>query len=344
MCIIRYTDLCRSGKEHTSSQNRFQSVEAEINSSLLEETHEELTVSRQSPGYSGCKMRCRSRKQYRTNSPSYQAVEMEYDQFFRFRESNQENPAALNIFGWNPDRPIESETISPFSSPRSLSISSSPTHSLSTWSDSGSDGDGGSDYSSGNASPSYSCSSDYPASPVSDSSISPIGSPPSGFMSPLHPPTLPSSSDFEQSDEEEKEENQAICYSPANVDFTLDSESDVSALPSSPAMPLKKRAKLCQSELSDRRLCCDKDLKMLWLKLGQADNKDFYENWPEFVGESHHVHQQEVAVYLLLKLSWLDDTPKQLTDRKTVKAIIDYLVETPRPTFRACQILFRLAR
>ena len=85
-------------------------------------------------------------------------------------------------------------------------------------------------------------------------------------MSPLHPPTLPSSSDFEQSDEEEKEENQAICYSPANVDFTLDSESDVSALPSSPAMPLKKRAKLCQSELSDQRLCCDKDLKMLWLK------------------------------------------------------------------------------
>ena len=98
--------MCRSGKEHTSSQNRFQSVEAEINSSLLEETHEESTVSRQSPGYSGCKMRCRSRKQYRTNSPSYQAVEMEYDQFFRFRESNQENPAALNIFGWNPDRPM----------------------------------------------------------------------------------------------------------------------------------------------------------------------------------------------------------------------------------------------
>ena len=134
----------------------------EINSSLLEETPEELAVSRQSPGYSWCKMRCRSRKQYRTNSPSYQAVEMEYDQFFRFRESNQENPAALNIFGWNPDRPIESETISPFSSPRSLSISSSPTHSLSTWSDSGSDGDGGSDYSSGNVS--YSCSSDFPAS------------------------------------------------------------------------------------------------------------------------------------------------------------------------------------
>jgi hypothetical protein len=164
-------------------------------------------------------------------------------------------------------------------------------------------------------------------------------------MSPLRPPTLPSSSDFEQSDEEELED-QAICYSPANVDFEIDSESDVGALPSSPTLlPCKKRAKLCQSESTDRRYCCDKDLKMLWLKLGLADNKDFYENWPDFVGrQSHNLHQQEVALYLLLKLSWLKKTPKQLTNRKTVKAIIDYLVETPRPTFRACQILFRLAR
>lgn len=336
--------MCRSGKvEHTLSRNRSQSIEDEINPSPLEVTFEESAVSRQSPGHPGCKMRCRSRKQYRTTSPSYQAVEMEYDQFFRFRESNQENPAALNIFGWNPDRPIDNETISPSSSPRSQSISSSPTHSLSTWSDSGSDCDGGSDYSSGNASPAF--SSGYPASPVSDNSISPVDSPPSDFMSPLRPPTLPSSSDFEQSDEEELED-QAICYSPANVDFEIDSESDVGALPSSPTLlPCKKRAKLCQSESTDRRYCCDKDLKMLWLKLGLADNKDFYENWPDFVGrQSHNLHQQEVALYLLLKLSWLKKTPKQLTNRKTVKAIIDYLVETPRPTFRACQILFRLAR
>ena len=272
---------------------------------------------------------------------------MEYDQFFRLRESNQDNPAALNIFGWNPDRPnfVDSETVSPLSSPSSLSISSSPTHSLSTWSDSGSEGDAVSDYSSGNTSPTY--SSGYPASPSSDNSGSPIGSPSTSFIGspstsciiPLHPPTLPSSSDFEQSDEEE---DQDTCYSPANVEF--DSETEVTPLPNSPTLPSKKRAKLHPSEHADRRLCCETDLKMLWLKLGQVDSKDFYENWPEFTAESQNVHQQEAAVYLLLKLSWLKETPKQLTDRKTVKALIDYLVETPRPTFRVCQILFRMAR
>lgn len=343
--VIKYTDLCRSGKvEPTSSQSRSQSREAELNLSLGDGTTEsESVIARQAICHAGCKIRCRSRKQYRTTSPSYQAVEMEYDQFSRLRESNQNNPAALNIFGWNPDRPnfIDNDTISPSSSPRSLSITSSPTHSLSTWVDSGSEGDGGSDYSSGTTSPAY--SSGYPASPVSDNSISPIGSPSTDFLSPLHPPTLPSSSDFEQSDEEE-DEDLTTCYSPAYVDFELDSEADVVSLPNSPTLPSKKRAKLNPSEHPDRRLCCETDLKMLWLKLGQVDSKDFYENWPEFTADSHYVHQQEVAVYLLLKLSWLEDTPKQLTDRKTIKAIIDYLVETPRPTFRACQILFRLAR
>lgn len=343
---LRYVELCRSGKAgytpQRPQQNRTQSAEAEISSSLLEESFEESTESRQTVGHSECKIRCRSRKQYRTNSPSYQAVEMEYDQFSRLRESSEDNPAALNIFGWNPDRPnmVDSETVSPLSSPRSQSISSSPTHSLSTWSDSGSDGDAGSDYSSGNVSPAY--SSGYPASPASENSIYPIDSPPAELMSPLCPPTLPSSSDFEHSDDEE--EDQAGCYSPTNVGFELDSESDGLAIPTSPKLPCKKRAKTCQSDFSGRRLCCDKDLKMLWLKLGQVDDKDFYENWPEFAAESRQVHQQEVAIYLLLKLSWLEDTPKQLTDLNTVKAVIDYLIETPTPTFRACQFLFRLAR
>lgn len=100
---------------------------------------------------------------------------------------------------------------------------------------------------------------------------------------------------------------------------------------------------------------------MLWLKLGQSNGKDFYENWPEFnssspvdtdcVGrqggsereEEDRGHQQ-IAIYLLLKLSWLDDTPTDLASRKTFHAVIDHLVDTPKPLFRACQILFRLAR
>lgn len=160
----------------------------------------------------------------------------------------------------------------------------------------------------------------------------------SGGMSPLHPPAFPSSSDFEGSDgDEEDEEDLPGCYSPA----TFDSEA---ALPSCSASspPPRKKVKL------DREpLCCETDLKMLWLKLGQSGSKDYYENWPEFIqedgggGQSNPPHN--AAIYLLLKLSWLDETPVQLTDRSTVKAIIDYLVETPRPIFRACQILFRLA-
>ena len=92
-----------------------------------------------------------------------------------------------------------------------------------------------------------------------------------------------------------------------------------------------------------RKPCCESDLKMSWLKLGQVESKDFYENWPEFP-EVRHRDDQEIAVYLLLKLSWLEEIPHQLVNDDTLKALIDYLVETPRPTFRACQILFRLAR
>lgn len=100
---------------------------------------------------------------------------------------------------------------------------------------------------------------------------------------------------------------------------------------------------------------------MLWLKLGQSNGKDFYENWPEFnsnssvepdwpgrqEGNEREVEDrghQQIAIYLLLKLSWLDDTPPDLANRKTFHAVIDHLVETPKPLFRACQILFRLAR
>lgn len=332
--VIRYTESCRSGKmELTTPESTFKVKESNSHTSKIEGNAEQTIVPN---CHTGCKIRCRSRKQYRTTSPSYQAVELEYDQFSRLRESNQSNSVALNIFGWNPDRPalVDSEIASLTSSPRSASISSSPTHSLSTWSDSGSDADGGYDYSDGNHSPVYS------SSPLSDHSLSPLGSPSTGSMSPLRPPTLPSSSDFEQSDDENDLD---FCYSPINMDFQPDNESNVDA-PRSPTLPSKKRVKFCQDSQSSRKLCCETDLKMLWLKLGQVGSKDFYENWPEFTSEPHVLYHQEVAVYLLLKLSWLDNAPKQLTEHKTMKAVIDYLVETPRPTFRACQLLFRVSR
>lgn len=77
--------------------------------------------------------------------------------------------------------------------------------------------------------------------------------------------------------------------------------------------------------------------------LGFVECKDFYENWPEFSAETHQI-QQQTALYILHKISWLEDAPKELSEPQCLKTLIEYLNLTPRPTFRACQILFRIAR
>ena len=46
---------------------------------------------------------------------------------------------------------------------------------------------------------------------------------------------------------------------------------------------------------------------------------------------------------MLHRISWLPETPRQLTEKKIVATLIDYLIETPRPTFYACRLLFRLS-
>ena len=152
--------------------------------------------------------------------------------------------------------------------------------------------------------------------------------------SPLRPPEFPSFSDFDESDDEEE----TTCYSPTNLtEEDFDDAADSSTLP-----PCKKRIKL---NVERGKLCCEPDLKMLWLKLGQVDDIDFYENWPEFPAAAHRRTDQqmvEIAIYLLLKLSWLNETPHQMSDASVTKAVIDYLVHTPTPAFRACRILFRL--
>lgn len=160
-----------------------------------------------------------SRRQYRTTSPSYQAVEMEYDQLFRRRSSfNGGASEPLNIFGWHPDLSGKSPSNIAGSSPSSsFSPRSSPS-----WSDE--EMSSGSDFSIGT---SMSPMSSYPASPcASYSSLSPVhspGSPTTDRISPLRPPAFPSSSDFEESDGEGSEfEDQTSCYSPAT--FAVESE------------------------------------------------------------------------------------------------------------------------
>ena len=267
--------------------------------------------------------RSRLKRQYRTTSPSYKAVEMECDLLNRYREAAS-NSDALNIFGWNCNRNDSSVPSSP------VSTSSSPNDS--TWSDGELESDGWSDGSPDFVLPSaslYANTSNVSPSYSSSSSTS-LGSPSALSLSPLQPPSFASLSDFDDSDEEGK----TTCYSPTNF------EDDFGSPTSSPSLPCKKRPRL---SVERRKLCCDPDIKMLWLKLGQADSRDFYEKWPELPAPTEKDQVAEVAIYLLLKLSWLDDTPHKLASQSVTMAIIDYLVYTPTPAFRACRILFRLA-
>ena len=273
--------------------------------------------------------RFRSKRQYRTTSPSYQAVEMEYDQLFRLRESSSSD--VLNIFGWNSNS-SRNDLVSSPSSPQSLTSSISPNHS--SWSDYGSDGDGGSD----SYSLSPTCVTDIPSpsvcvSPNRSESSSPVGSLADSPLSPLLPSTSRSSSESGETDEED---NNTICYSPANFDL-----SQLESPGSSPAPPPGKKAKVCNDS---EKLCCESDLKMSWLHLGQVEGKDFFENWPEFQVEKRRYQPVEWAIYMLHRLSWLSDTPRQLTEPRVIKTLIDYLTETSQPTFYACRTLFRLAR
>jgi len=316
--LVTYTRSCRADKadcEESESYGLPRSPVREDENSC--DSKPDGRESRQS------KTRGRFKRQYRTTSPSYKAVEMECDLLNRYREAAS-NSDALNIFGWNCSR----NDGSPPSSP--VSNSSSPNHS--TWSDGEMESDGWSDGSPDFVLPStslYANTSSVSPSYSTSSSAS-FGSPTALSLSPLRPPSFPSLSDFDDSDQEEK----TTCYSPTN--FEDDPDSPVS----SPSLPCKKRPRL---NAERGKLCCDPDLKMLWLKLGQVDSRDFYENWPEFTGPTEQQHQTvEAAIYLLLKLSWLDDPPHKLASQTVTKAIIDYLVDTPTPAFRACRILFRL--
>lgn len=238
----------------------------------------------------------RSVRQYRTTSPSYQAVELEYDQLFRLRQSaypaDKEN-AALNIFAWRPGAQSPAP-VTGASSPASSTMSGSP---VSSWSDYGSELDG------------------------SDSASSPV-----------HSPATDSGSPTSLMDEMED----TICYSPVNLqpeDFA-------------PAAGVKASSSSASSG-GRRRTCCDPDLKMAWMHLGTVEGKDFYENWPESRSASAGGRSNvpvEWAMYLLHRISWLPDTPPQLTERLVVQAVIEYLTETPRPVFHGCRILFRLSR
>ena len=298
--VVQHTDSCRA---------------AASASAAIEDCVTAATPSGSSSG--------RVKRQYRTTSPSYQAVEMEYDRLFRYRQQQNDQTEPLNIFGRHD--PAEG-SLSPA---RTLSSPSSSSPRVGCWE--WSDGETSSGGSLPPASPwqddssSVSSGSPGPSSPSSSS----------GGMSPLRPPAL--LSEYEESDGDEDGDTPG-CYSPAT--FT---PTDTEALPSSSPPPRKKNK-------PDRgRLCCEMDHKMLWRKLGKSNSKDYYENWPQFSEDDQAENvtanlPQNTAIYLLLKLSWLEETPAQLTRRSTIKAIIDHLVETPRPLFRACQILFRLAR
>lgn len=344
--LERYTNACKDEKRKQSSNHAEPHSTGTSTPSLDNQDEDELT---RPCGNSGCKVRCQFKRRYRTTSPSYQAVEMEFDQLSRLRESRSSLQAstALNIFGWNPDQHYRvDDATSVSSSPRSVVSSSPSSSSLLAWSECSSEADlseSSFDVSSEKNSPTY--TSDFSSSPVSsDFSSSPASSPSTSLMSPLHPPNFPSSSDFYESSDEF--EDQTVRYSPVCAELNAGSEAggvSFSSNITNPVGPCRKKARLHPVAHRARKSCCETDLKMLWLKLGQVESKDFYENWPEFT-EATHRNEQEVAVYLILKLSWLDDTPHQLVSSQTLKAIIEYLVETPRPTFRACQILFRLAR
>lgn len=317
--LVTYTEFCRDDKINFE---RSESCDIPQSPAREDENSSDSELNRSSENQQ-IRTRCRFKRKYRTTSPSYKAVEMECDLLKRYREAAS-NSDALNIFGWNCSRNDSSAPSSP------VSNTSSPNHS--TWSDGEIETDGWSDGSPDFVPPSSSLyANNSSGSPTySTSSSTSLGSPTALSLSPLRPPSFPSLSDFDDSDEEEK----MTCYSPTNFDDDLDSPA------SSPALPCKKRPRL---NTERGKLCCDPDLKMLWLKLGQVDNRDFYENWPEFASSTEQHQMVEVAIYLLLKLSWLNDTPHKLASQSVTAAIIDYLVDTPTPAFRACRILFRLA-
>ena len=192
--------------------------------------------------HSGCKVRCRRKRQYRTTSPSYQAVEMEYDQLSRFREFARDSEEPLNIFGWNPDRPnreIQDYT-SPPSSPQhssggSISDAASPNHS-SVWSDYGSDVEESETIENQSSFPSSPSSDFFETHVNSDSSSTASPAPPSEISS-VFSPALLVCSDIE----DEMEENETVCYSPAIADFDFD--CPVSLPSSNPQLPCNKKRK-----------------------------------------------------------------------------------------------------
>ena len=351
--IVRYLKLCKQGaaeypiepKVDVNENGRFLS-----NSFIGEDQEEQHLLEYDVPldkedktnneAHLSGRSRFRSKRHYRTTSPSYQAVELEFDQLFRFRETTSSSSDVLNIFGWNSGqgRPdvVAMGNSYPSSPQTSLADSASPLHS-SSWSDYLSDGDH-SDFS-----PIPSQLSPGDSGVASSSSNRSESFSPPGFPSPDHSPSInspdPSSSEFCETDEEE--EDNTICYSPANFDslqFASPGSSPTPPSPPPPPPPSKKR-KIAIG------LCCDPDLKMSWLHLGQVEGKDFYENWPKFSMENRPPYNKPVewAVYLLHRISWLPETPRQLTEKKIVATLIDYLIETPRPTFYACRLLFRLS-
>ena len=141
--------------------------------------------------------------------------------------------------------------------------------------------------------------------------------------------------DLDETNEEEK-----TCYSPVNG---YEFESPVG----SPALPCRKRGKFDWNE----KLCCETGAKMTNMRLGldgtgnsdEADN-GVYVEWPSSFRSKQPCDIVEQSIYLLLKLVWVNDAVRQVSIPSLTKALIDYLVETPKPEFRCCQILFQLAR
>ena len=161
----------------------------------------------------GCKVRCRRKRQYRTTSPSYQAVEYEYNQLSRFREyatKNSDEPV-LNIFGYRLYNDNDQDCNSPSSSPQhstggSIEESVSPNHSSENWSDYEEDLD----------EPTGENEWSYAASPAHSESSS-IGSHSTEIGSVYSSAAL-----LFSSDDFEDEENETVCYSPAIPDFEID--------------------------------------------------------------------------------------------------------------------------
>lgn len=110
----------------------------------------------------------------------------------------------------------------------------------------------------------------------------------------------------------------------------------------------KKRRMSCQSD--NNNCCYEKDMEQIVFKLNSSPIEGYTLLWPVTVEKANLLllhREEQLAIDFLSKLSRSnkrDPTiPRELMHQKTAKAMMDYLVETPKPSFQACTILFSLA-